>query len=716
MPAEVYPKIYIGSVHAAFNQEVLVDRGITHILNASRLPSTFPKSFTYLAIDIRDKDEANILACIPASNIFIEAGMDSGGGLVHCYGGRSRSAALVTAFLMSSLNWSYEESLACIQSSRPVACINPGFEAQLKAYHHASCDVYIAQQILLQGRVRALQSYRAIKGSTEDELAVKASERRKFGSLHVCSVSRTPGGVSERSQSGGKRSGGHAKDITGSEVEHMEEENMELDMNLSGKSSVKLEAGVQSTSGASSASVAGSPQSNVRKAIPLMDPKSPRLRLSRPGSTAVRVIPPLRGLERVFCCSWCQTNLFNLASVIRTDLDVLPLTDVLNLALGKMSHNLGIAQTDSTHYHDNGDNGERNSSSCLVSAPSPRSMISTQRTYPDDSKEASQHPTLYRSHPQTSRAGGAKSFEFDVPLLRTSSCGENSDMKRTADDVKRKLEKPDFKSVSTEHEELSWSNCIRGESPMEVTDFKDDGRQVDVYGRRQSGKHLDVDSKLANDGQYDNECHRPRGDSSSSISPKYSVRSEHSLTPHLHPPVHPNIHGVSSQLSPSESPRIPFPPRGTRKSYVYPSPRNRPPSAEKRRWLERVHLLNSSAPDDRMEHADHLRGHEKVAKMSHDDDEAIKLGFGQDKYIYLEFLDWMGEELLSPDIDSGELKCGHCSRVIGAWTWNPSSRHTMGGRLQAPIIRVHKNVVNEVDIPFDPTPRGTPRVEDHMEE
>ena len=77
MPLEIVPKIFIGSIHAAFNQEALRELGITHvsyssifppslhrsdffaymsqILNASRLPATFPKQFTYLSVDIRDK-------------------------------------------------------------------------------------------------------------------------------------------------------------------------------------------------------------------------------------------------------------------------------------------------------------------------------------------------------------------------------------------------------------------------------------------------------------------------------------------------------------------------------------------------------------------------------------------------------------------------------------------------------------------------------------
>lgn len=76
IPIEIIPKVFIGSIHAAFNHEALHEYGITHvileyfyilnrimisillwsqILNASRLPPSFPKSFTYLSIDLRDK-------------------------------------------------------------------------------------------------------------------------------------------------------------------------------------------------------------------------------------------------------------------------------------------------------------------------------------------------------------------------------------------------------------------------------------------------------------------------------------------------------------------------------------------------------------------------------------------------------------------------------------------------------------------------------------
>jgi hypothetical protein len=41
----------------------------------------------------------------------------------------------------------------------------------------------------------------------------------------------------------------------------------------------------------------------------------------------MRVIPPLRGLERQFRCSWCNTALFTTANVLRTDVDIIALLE-----------------------------------------------------------------------------------------------------------------------------------------------------------------------------------------------------------------------------------------------------------------------------------------------------------------------------------------------------------------------------------------------------
>ena len=92
--------------------------------------------------------------------------MDAGGILVHCVGGRSRSVAFVAAFLMSSCGWSFDYVINIIKTARPATSINPGFEAQLRAYAQTNYDVYAAQQILLQSRLRMLKQLRVFDRDT----------------------------------------------------------------------------------------------------------------------------------------------------------------------------------------------------------------------------------------------------------------------------------------------------------------------------------------------------------------------------------------------------------------------------------------------------------------------------------------------------------------------------------------------------------------------
>lgn len=63
-----------------------------------------------------------------------------------------------------------------------------------------------------------------------------------------------------------------------------------------------------------------------------------------------------------------------------------------------------------------------------------------------------------------------------------------------------------------------------------------------------------------------------------------------------------------------------------------------------------------------------------VAKLAADDDDALRLLVGCEKYIYVEYLDWMGQAVLGGDADSGEITCFGCKSVIGSWIWNPNER------------------------------------------
>lgn len=66
---------------------------------------------------LRPRESTNILGAIGAVNIFIEAGLEKGGVLVHCAGGRSRSAAFVVAFIMSTQGCDYDHAYAQVCSN-----------------------------------------------------------------------------------------------------------------------------------------------------------------------------------------------------------------------------------------------------------------------------------------------------------------------------------------------------------------------------------------------------------------------------------------------------------------------------------------------------------------------------------------------------------------------------------------------------------------------
>jgi len=260
IPAQISecPRVFIGSIHAAFNVDKLREIGITHILNASGLPATFPRAFNYLTIELRDKNHANILGCIPAANIFIEAGLDQGGSvLVHCAGGRSRSAAFITAFLMSTQGLSLDRALRAVKAARAVVNVNLGFQLQLQAYAAAQCDVHLAHQLILHKRL--------------ERFTERMSRVPRFQTLYA------PGAA-------------QGKDEAASPPSLHEE---------------AREAALKT----------------LDYHPPSIDRNHVRLRLSRPGSSSIQVIPPLRSLERVICCRYCGTHLFTYGNVVRRDLD-----------------------------------------------------------------------------------------------------------------------------------------------------------------------------------------------------------------------------------------------------------------------------------------------------------------------------------------------------------------------------------------------------------
>jgi len=82
----------------------------------------------------------NLIKYFSECNRFIKNTLKCGGVVfVHCYGGVSRSATLVIAFLMSQFNMSMFDAMAFVKSKRSVIYPNPGFQRQLLDYEKKIC-------------------------------------------------------------------------------------------------------------------------------------------------------------------------------------------------------------------------------------------------------------------------------------------------------------------------------------------------------------------------------------------------------------------------------------------------------------------------------------------------------------------------------------------------------------------------------------------------
>ena len=449
-----------------------------------------------------------------------------------------------------------------------------------------------------------------------------------------------------------------------------------------------------------------------------VETKTPSCRLSKPGSSSVRVMPPLRGLEREFKCSWCNVNLFSLANVIRVDIDTLPLLDVFRaeekaaaisaeerqqFQLYGVNSSSSSALSQAAKEALEGTDDGNGSNSILMRGMTPKvrrgsvnffnpsagftgetggmmtsvnsvSMESNLHTndmdvdIPIDNDEEPVYGDFAAAEPKyvpalkSTRAGSsAKGFSFDMPTISTSSSSRSSSQ-YSGDLAVEKLTDSRRSSLS------------KGQ-PLDDRSLKNGSGSNDRGSNTRTSLSLNFCSDSKASAFNGVALAGAKGAGSKPLSPlSYVASSSHpfqhntvssrpsSATTTLYAGLQHggNVGSSSSSSSGSidDSPRVMIPPHRLNESGW--SPVDRPQSAEKRRWLARVNLLRE--------------GDSKVAKMAEDDDKAAALAFGRDKYFYIEYMPWMGKEVFQSTSDIGEICCSDCRKTVGSWLWKPSPR------------------------------------------
>lgn len=137
---QIADRIYLGSLGAALNLPELQSVGITHIMcTATGVRSMHPDKFVYKILTVLDSQSELLLDHFADSIYWIECALRENVNhkiLVHCFAGRSRSVAIVLAYLMYKLHIPLSVALLHVRQFRASANPNSGFINQLKAFEY----------------------------------------------------------------------------------------------------------------------------------------------------------------------------------------------------------------------------------------------------------------------------------------------------------------------------------------------------------------------------------------------------------------------------------------------------------------------------------------------------------------------------------------------------------------------------------------------------
>uniref|UniRef100_A0A8C8AAT5 Dual specificity phosphatase 28 n=1 Tax=Otus sunia TaxID=257818 RepID=A0A8C8AAT5_9STRI len=145
---QVTPSLLISNARAARSEELLVREGVTFCLNVTR-QQPFPglRQVRAMRVAVRDDPAEDLYRYFERCGAAIEEAVRSGGKcLVYCKNGRSRSAAICTAYLMRHRKLPLKEAFEAVKAARPVAEPNAGFWSQLQRYEE---DLKIPKQSAL---------------------------------------------------------------------------------------------------------------------------------------------------------------------------------------------------------------------------------------------------------------------------------------------------------------------------------------------------------------------------------------------------------------------------------------------------------------------------------------------------------------------------------------------------------------------------------------
>ncbi|KAL5110272.1 Dual specificity protein phosphatase 1 [Taenia crassiceps] len=138
--SEILDFLYLGNERDSGDAQMMEERSITHIINATREQSNFFEGggkVEYLRVPVDDNDKADLMPYFRPVIEFIDEAMRAGGRvLVHCKAGVSRSPSLVIAYLVAHSSLTVMEAFTLVNHLRSAVGPSLHFLGQVEQF----CD------------------------------------------------------------------------------------------------------------------------------------------------------------------------------------------------------------------------------------------------------------------------------------------------------------------------------------------------------------------------------------------------------------------------------------------------------------------------------------------------------------------------------------------------------------------------------------------------
>ncbi|KAL4470218.1 hypothetical protein ABPG74_011829 [Tetrahymena malaccensis] len=175
--SQIYDNLYLGNITTSRDQAFFKKNNIKNVLVAGKnLKRSFINQCNYHQLQISDNPTTIILKYWPESVQFLSSVV--GNTLVHCQGGKSRSASTVMAYVVFKENISAQEAITKVRKLHKFAYPNPGFLKQLEYWEDIVNEYQKLNSSKTSEDFKLLEQLTSTKLNEVTQLIIKPSQQQ----------------------------------------------------------------------------------------------------------------------------------------------------------------------------------------------------------------------------------------------------------------------------------------------------------------------------------------------------------------------------------------------------------------------------------------------------------------------------------------------------------------------------------------------------------